>query len=179
MYVVVCCFFLSLVVVACCCCAPALSLFSQLGFDLRKRAFLMWWQLAPSVLPATVVAFIGTADLQRKYKVVACIVVIQFAVFEPPASMTCPSHATTPDADEPDSSDQGISFGPLRPLDWQLLRLAIVLHCILVCGKLVRAGWYGVTWSWQQLFQAQTIYMLGNLRGHDSCAFDLGCRLVN
>ena len=71
--------------------------------------------------------------------------------------MTCPSHATTPDADEPDSTDQGISFGPLRPLDWQLLRLAIVLHCIPVCGKLVRAGWYGVTWSWQQLFQARTI----------------------
>ena len=114
-------------------------------------------QLARSVLPAAVVAFIGTADLQRMYKVVYCIVVIQLAVFEPPASMTCPSHATTPDVDEPDSTDQGIYFGPLRPLDWQLLRLAIVLHCIPVCGKLVRAGWYGVTWSWQQLFQARTI----------------------
>ena len=88
----------------------------------------MWLQLLRSVAPAAVVAFIGTADLQRKYKVVSCIVVIQLAVFEPPASMTCPSHARTPDVDEPDSPDQGIYFGPLRPLDWQLLRLAFVLH---------------------------------------------------
>ena len=100
----------------------------------------MWLQLLRSVALAPVVAFIGTADLQRKYKVVSCIVVIQLAVFEPPASHTCPSHAATPDVDDPESTEQGITLGPLHPLDWQLLRLAIVLHCIPVCGKLVRVG---------------------------------------
>ena len=113
----------------------------------------MWPQLFRSVVPATVAAYIGTADLQKKYRVVSCIVVIQLAVFEPPASHVCPSHTTSHEVDDQDGIDKGISLGSLHPLDWHLLRLAFVLHCIPICGKLARAGWRGATWCWQKVSQ--------------------------
>ena len=116
----------------------------------------MWPQLFRSVVPAAVAACIGTADLQGNYRVVSCIVVIQLAVFEPPASHVCPSHTTSHEIDDQDGIDKGISLGSLRPLDWQLLRLAFVLHCIYICGKLARAGWHGATWCWQNISQVRT-----------------------
>ena len=74
----------------------------------------MWLQLFRSVAPSVVAAYIGTADLQRKYSVVFSILVIQIAVFEPPAPQECPVHTTTHDADDQDGSDKEVILGPLH-----------------------------------------------------------------
>ena len=63
---------------------------------------------------------------------------------------------TSHEVDDQDGIDKGISLGSLHPLDWQLLRLAFVLHCIPICGKLARAGWHGATWCWQKISQMRT-----------------------
>ena len=143
--------FACLLDLACCRCAlscsPALLAAWLLGFS------HMWLQLFRSVAPSVVAAFIGTADLQRKYRVVFSILVIQIAVFEPPAPQECPVHTTTHDADDQDGSDKEVILGPLHPVDWQLLRLAFVLRCLPNCGKIARFGFRGAAWCWKKIYQ--------------------------
>ena len=113
----------------------------------------MWLQLFRSVAPSVVAAYMGTADLQRKYRVVLSILVIQLAVFEPQAPLECPAHAVSLEVEDQEGSDKEVTLGPLYPLDWQLLRLALVLQCLPLCGKIARFGYCGTAWFWQKLSQ--------------------------
>ena len=125
----------------------------------------MWQQLFRSVDPSVVVAYLGTTDLQRTCKVVLSVLVVQLAVLEPQIPVECPAHTAYFDFEDQDSNHKEEQLGPLNPLDWQLLRLAILLHCAPIWGKSLRAtslSWHGCgrklcqTWFGQADFAEAT-----------------------
>ena len=106
----------------------------------------MWLHLARTVVPSVVVVFYGTADLQRKYKVVFSVLVVQLAVFEPQIPAECPACTAPLDLDDQDISIKEEQIGSMQPLDWQLLRIAILLHCVPICGKIARVTCIVLIW---------------------------------
>ena len=85
----------------------------------------MWQQLFRSVAPSVVVPYIGAADLQRKYRVVLSLLVVELALFEPQTPLECPAHVPL-DFDDQESShkeEQLVSLGFGR----SILRHALVV----------------------------------------------------
>ena len=112
----------------------SLSLCSLL-FRLLLALAHMWLQLARNVVPSVVVAFYGTADLQRTYREVFSVLVVQLAVCEPQIPAECPACTAPLDLGDQDISIKEEQIGSMQPLDWQLLRIALLLHCVPICGK--------------------------------------------
>ena len=113
----------------------------------------MWLQLARNVVPSVVVAFCGTADLQRKYRVVFSVLVVQLAVFEPQIPAECPACTAPLDLDDQDISIKEEQIGSMQPSGRQLLRIAILLHCVAMCGKIARVTFLVLIWFWRNLCQ--------------------------
>ena len=74
---------------------------------------------------------------------------VQLAVFEPQIPVECPAY--TPPLDFDDQNNKEEQIGSLNLLDWQLLRIAIALHCVPICGKIVRAVFLVSIWIWGKL----------------------------
>ena len=71
---------------------------------------------------------------------VLSILVVQLAVLEPQIPLECPAHAASIDFEDQKRSRKEEQLVPLNQLDWQLLRLALLLHCLLICGKIASIG---------------------------------------
>ena len=80
---------------------------------------------------------------------------VELALFEPQLPLECPAHATSPDVEDQETSHREEQVVHLNFLAWRLLRLALLLHCLPVCVKLARIGYFGLVRIWQKLCQTR------------------------
>ena len=107
-----------------------------------------------SIVPTAVATYLGTAGLQRKYRVTAVVLMVEIALVESHLPVECPAHVPPPDKEDPEISLREEHFAVhLNFLDWQLIRLALLLHCLPVSLKLGKAAYLGLLRIWSVLRQ--------------------------